>query len=325
MKKVVNCLYETNSYIEMYQPLFDNGFTLDFKNLCHTQEEKAVIGAVTGYNYVIAGSEIWNRHVFENVKSSVRMLVRHGTGMDNVDLEAASDNGITVSNTPGANASAVAELALGMLICLLRRISAFDAGMKRGEWNPTLANSLSGTAGLIGFGAVAREFARILKAFPVDVLVHDIKTDGEAERQYGVKYTSLDELAERSDFISIHVPLSPETAGMVGSGLISKMKGNAIIINTSRGPVVDEDALAGALKAKRIAGAALDVYNAEPLPGDSPLRGLDNVLLTPHVASASVDGQKGMIARCVSNILDFEAGKKFRGLFESTDNRKGVF
>ena len=324
MKKVVNCLYDKDSYIEMYQPLFDRGFTLDYNNIYHTQDEKTVIDAVRGYDYVIAGSETWSRNVFENVKGSVKMLVRHGIGMDNVDVGAAAENGVAVSNTPGANAAAVAEQALGMLICLLRRIAVYDAEMKNGIWKPALSRSLSGTAGLIGFGAVAREFARILKVFPVEILVHDISADEGAIKQYGVEYAELSELAERSDFISIHVPLSPGTAGMVDGRLISKMKRGAVIINTSRGPVIDEGALVGALKTQRIAGAALDVFAFEPLPPDSPLLSLDNVLLTPHVAAASVDGQKGMIAGCVSNILDFEAGRKFRGLIEYTDNRKGV-
>jgi len=303
-----------NSYIEMYRPLFDNGFTLAYNNIGHTQDEQIVIDAVRGYNYVIAGSEIWNRRVFENVKGSVKMLVRHGVGIDNVDVGAAVDAGVAVSNTPGANAFTVAEQALGMLICLLRKIAFYDAEIKRGVWKPTLTSSLSGTVGLVGFGAVAREFAKILKVFPVDILVYDISEDEEAARRYGVKYVTLDELADKSDVISIHVPLSLATEGMINETLISKMRENAVIINTSRGPVIDEDALVKALKEQRIAGAALDVFIVEPLPEKSPLCSLDNVLLTPHTSSASVDGQKTMISKCVSNILDFEAGRKFHGL-----------
>ena len=314
MKRIINCVNRPDSNLYAYKPLFDLGFTLDFHNLNHTQDEHTVIRVVKGYDYVIAGSELWSRKVFETVKDSLKMLVRHGIGMDSVDLQAAADNNIAVSNTPGANAFAVAEHALGMLLCLLRNIHNYDTEMKKNIWNILISPSLSGTIGLLGFGAIGQEFAKILKPFPVEIIAFDVKRDNAAAERIGVEFVSFDELLTRSDFLSIHAAVTPETVGIINNDTIMKMKNGAFIINTSRGSLIDEEALCAAIREKRVAGAALDVFAAEPLQKESPLFKLDNVVLTPHAASSSEGGIKSMVEMCVSNIHDFYLQRPFKGL-----------
>ena len=315
--KVIHCVSDGNlpGEQEIFKPLLDAGIKVDFYHLQSIQDnEKAVIEAVAGYDYVIAGTENWTRNVFEATRGKLKMLVRHGVGMDNVDMDAARELGVAVSNTPGANAWAVAEHALAMLLGLIRKVSKYDRDIRNGVWKRELSGSLSGKVGLVGFGAVAQSFAKLLRPFPVEVLAYDIKFNERAAAETGVKYAELDEMLPQCRVLSIHVPILPETEKFVNDAFIRKMKPDAILINTSRGAVVDEPALISALLEQRLAGAALDVFEFEPVAPDNPLLTMDNTILSPHAANMSIDALRNVAAQCVANILDYELGREVKYL-----------
>jgi phosphoglycerate dehydrogenase-like enzyme len=216
---------------------------------------------------------------------------------EHVDLDAAFARGVTVVNAPGRNAAAVAELTIGLMLGLARRVATVHAMIRRGEWASAVDNltawqgvELSGkTAGLIGYGTIGREVARRLAAFEMEVIAHDpfASRDDERERDGRVALVGLEELLSLSEFVSIHAALTPESRGLLRARELSWMKPSAYLINTARAAIVDEGALLEVLRAGRIAGAGLDVHRVEPLPPDSPWLALDNVLLTPHIGGAT--------------------------------------
>jgi len=228
---------------------------------------------------------------------------------EHVDLDAALDRGVTVVNTPGRNAVAVAELAIALMLGLARRVCNVHSVIRGGEWVSAVDNLTAWrgielshkTAGLIGYGAIGREVAKRLDAFEMEVIAYDPlladkkgpeghKADRAAnKREPGVSFVRLDELLSRSDFVSVHAALTQETRGLLGTREFSLMKPSAYLVNTARAAIVDEGALQEALRAGRIAGAGLDVFTVEPLPPDSPWLTLDNVLLTPHMGGATGD------------------------------------
>jgi D-3-phosphoglycerate dehydrogenase len=218
----------------------------------------------------------------------LKLVARGGVGLDNVDKETCAKRGVKVVNTPGASTNAVAELALGMMLAICRKLAKADAGMKGGKW---LKKELTGTEidgktlGIVGMGRIGTSLAMKAQALGMRVLYYDPRSSGIALG----KGVSLDELFASSDYISLHVPLTPETKGMIGEAALAKMKKNAVVINTARGGLVDEEALYNALKEGRIGGAALDVYPAEPYSGK--LCGLSNVVLTPHIAGSTMEAQ----------------------------------
>ena len=218
-------------------------------------------------------------------------VVQTGAGYDNVDLAACAARGIPVCNAAGVNAAAVAEHAMAMILCWYKNIAYLDSFMKSGEAESSLqyaGGELGGkTVGLIGLGAVARNLAGYCAAFGMRVLGYS-RRPADAP---GVERADLEALLAESDVVSLHVPLTPETRRMIGRDAFERMKPSALLVNTARGAVVDEAALAQALSAHEIAGACLDVYEQEPLAGDSPLRAMPGVILTPHTAGLP-DGVK---------------------------------
>lgn len=217
-------------------------------------------------------------------------------GPVNVNVRAATERGIPVLYTPGRNAEAVADYTLGLIIAEARNIVRAGTALKQGVWRSDYYRyDLSGpelsskTIGIIGYGAVGVMVGDRAKGFGMRVVAYDPYVSGEKMVKHGVSKVELDELLRSSDIVTIHVPLTPETRGLVGEREISSMKPNAYLINTARGGVIDEAALYNALREKRIKGAALDVFEREPLARDSPLLDLDNITLTPHIAGASTD------------------------------------
>ena len=213
-------------------------------------------------------------------------------GYENIDVKAASERGILVLNTPGRNSDAVADFAVGMLLAEARNIARGHLGLKEGRWIREYPNSgmipdLPGkTVGIVGLGEIGRKVAKRLSGFDVKILAYDPFVK---EPPAGIAMVRLEELMEGSDFVTVHARLTKETEGMIGAALIAKMKSSAYLINTSRSALVDEKALYEALKSKKIAGAALDVFDLEPPGADYPLVRLDNVTLTPHMAGGSND------------------------------------
>lgn len=230
----------------------------------------------------------------------LRIIARAGAGLDNIDMDAASKAGIVVSSTPQANSISVAELAVGLMISLARQIPAADWDTRAGGWNRQIftGGELSGkTLGVVGFGRIGVLTATRAKVFGMDIIGHDDYVDPESApvMELGARMVGLDELLAQADFITCHVPLTDGTREMFNADLFEKMKPGAFFINTSRGEVVNENALARALQSEQIAGAALDVRQVEPPDAASPLNALTNVILTPHIAAFTHEAQSRVV------------------------------
>lgn len=245
--------------------------------------------------------------------SALKAIGRAGVGVDNVDIPAASERGIAVFNAPGGNTLAAAELTVGLILSLARKIPQADASLRSGRWDRAEFKGveLAGkTLGLIGAGRIGGEVAVRCRAFAMDVLVYDPYLSASRADELGAELVGLEVVLERADFISIHVPLSDETRGIVGADALAAMKTTAFVVNASRGGVVDEEALATALVDGVIAGAALDVYEREPLDSDSPLRQAPNLVLTPHLGASTAEAQEGVAT---------EVAEKIKTMFETGD------
>ncbi len=234
------------------------------------------------------------REMIDRAKN-LKVIGRAGVGLDNIDVEYAKSKGIKVINTPGATSISVAELTIGLILAVMRKIAYGDRETRVGNWPKKKCKGIEmygKTLGIIGIGRIGREVAKRAKAFGMKVIYYDIfKLDEEKEKELGVEYRELDALISEADVISLHVPLTPETRHMINKDRIEKMKEGAIIINAARGGIVDEDALYDALKSGKLYGAALDVYENEPLK-ESKLFELDNIVFTPHIGAQTKEGQK---------------------------------
>ncbi len=227
----------------------------------------------------------------------LRVIARYGVGINNVDLAAARAQGVVVTNTPGANSAAVAELTIGLLLNLLRPIQRAAAETRQGGWPRLNGVSLVGkTVGLVGLGAIGKEVARRLAGFDCAVVAHDVVADADFARRHAVTLVTLADLLAQSDIVSLHLPVLPETRQMVNAAFLQQMKPGAYLINTSRGELVDEMALLDALVNGRLAGAALDAFQQEPPGADNPLLALPQVIATPHMGAHS-DGATNAMGR----------------------------
>jgi D-3-phosphoglycerate dehydrogenase len=224
---------------------------------------------------------------------SLQVVGRAGVGVDNIDLQAAASQGVVVVNAPQSTTLAVAEHTLALILALARSIAQADASMKAGRWDKKEMEGveLSGKVlGIIGMGQIGSAVAQRARAFGMEIVGYDPLIPGQAIQQRGAEPLSLDDLYTRSDFISLHVPLSPQTAGMIGSEALGRMKPGVRLVCTARGGLVDEAALLAALQAGIVAGAALDVFAQEP-PGESPLVAHPKVIATPHIAAQTAEAQ----------------------------------
>jgi phosphoglycerate dehydrogenase-like enzyme len=235
----------------------------------------------------------------------LKLISIWGTGTDNVDLAAAERHGVTVTNTPAVAAVSIAEHALMLMLAVARRTVLLHAEVVRGEWPRGRMMQLRGkTLGVVGLGAIGREFARMGEALGMNVITWTVHPDPEG----GFRHVEVDTLLRESDVVSLHLRLSPETTGWLGRREFALMKATAMLINTARGPIVDEAALINALQSRRIAGAGLDVFAVEPLPPDHPLTKLDNVVLTPHCAGVTPEVLEAGLALALDNIESFLNG-----------------
>jgi glyoxylate reductase len=234
----------------------------------------------------------------------LKAIANYAVGYDNVDVEAAASRGIPVGNTPDVLTDATADLAFALLLSAARKLPQAAASIPAGEWVTWEPDSHLGydvhgaTLGIVGAGRIGEAVARRAAGFEMQVLVHS-RSDG----------VSLDELLERSDFVSLHCPLTPQTRHLIDGATLAKMKPTAILVNTARGPIVDQAALATALHAGTIAGAALDVTDPEPLPADDPLLGAPNLIVVPHIGSATHSAREQMADLAVDNLLAALAGR----------------
>jgi D-3-phosphoglycerate dehydrogenase len=237
----------------------------------------------------------------------LRVIGRAGVGVDNIDAEAATRRGIVVMNTPGANAVAVAELTIGMMLALARKLPTANAGMHAGRWekkNLQGAELRGKTLGILGLGRIGLEVAKRAKGFGLEIVGSDPFVSAAVARESGIKLVSLDELIAGSDYITLHVGLTPQTTGVINAKTLAKMKKGVRIVNCARGELIDDAALVEALKSGQVAGAALDVFAEEPVK-NSPYAELDNVILTPHIAGSTAEAQEAVGIQIAHQVRDY--------------------
>jgi D-3-phosphoglycerate dehydrogenase len=276
--------------------------------LTHDQLPDGLLAALADADALVVRSAVQADDELMARAPKLRVIGRAGVGVDNIDAEAATRRGIVVMNTPGANAVAVAELTLGMMLALARKLPAANASMHAGKWEK---KSLQGmelrgkTLGILGLGRIGLEVAKRAKSFGLEILGSDPFVSAAVARENGIKLVTLDELFAGSDYLTLHVGLTPQTTGVINAKTLAKMKKGVRIINCARGELIEDAALVEALKSGQVAGAALDVFTVEP-PKDLPYAALDNVILTPHIAGATAEAQEAVgiqIARQVREYL----------------------
>ncbi|WP_196260118.1 phosphoglycerate dehydrogenase [Pelagibacterium limicola] len=256
---------------------------------------------------VVAGVDNWNEAVFA-LAPRLKVIARFGVGVDNIDIEAARARGIKVTNAAGGNANAVAELTIGLVLAAMRNIPQLHATTRQGAWDRFVGEELSGrTVGILGFGNIARMIARKLSGFDVTVIAHDKFPDFEAARTLNVEMVDAKEVLSRSDIVCAMLPSLPETRHFMNAEAFECMKAGAYFINTARGALVDETALKTALDSGRLRGAAIDVYETEPVDPGNPLLNVPGLVTTPHTAAETYETYSsiGLItARAVVDALE---------------------
>lgn len=278
--------------------LRDAGLTTVHAPLTGTRSESELAELLTDIDAVIAASDPFTAPALASARK-LRVIARTGVGFDAIDVEAATSNGIVVCNAPGVNRQSVAELTLAFLLMCARHIDPVVADVRSGGWARPSGTELAGAnLGIIGLGAIGRAVAHLAAAFGMRVLAHDQAIDDSYAREHGISAVSLEQLLQQSDFVSLHLFLGPATHHLINAERLDMMKPSAYLINTSRGPIIDEAALVEALRNNIIAGAALDVVEQEPLPTDAAIRTLPNVILTPHIGGSTRQARdrSGLIA-----------------------------
>ena len=285
------------------------GCELDFNRTGRTLGEQELIGLLPGVFGTIAGGEPYTERVFA-AAPELRVVARMGVGYDKVDVAAATRHGVAICMGFGTNHQAVADHAFALMAGLANRLLSYHNEVMEGRWGGHFQPGLwRTTVGIIGLGRIGRALARRCQGFEMRILAYDAVPDTAYAGAHGIELVDLATLFQEADFVSVNAPLTPQTEKIVNREHLALMKPSAFVINTARGGLVDEAALYEALAAGRIAGAGLDVFEVEPLPPDSPLRRLSNVLLTPHCAGGSIEAVVAMANRCVDNILAVRDGR----------------
>ncbi len=284
------------------------GLELVYHGLPAQLEEEQLLAALDGVEASLAGSEPYTARVLA-AHPRLRVIARVGVGYDAVDVEAATRQGIAVCIAPGTNQGSVAEHTFALLLALTRQLVPQHLGVKAGAWPRGTTVPLRGqTIGVAGLGRIGKAVASRALAFEMNVIAHDPFPDTTWAAQHGIPLVSFEELLRRSDVVTLHMPAMPQTARIINARTLALMKPTAFLINTSRGAVVDEAALYEALKAGRLAGAGLDVFEKEP-PGDNPLLRLDNVVLTPHTAGGDWRSRDEMALSAAQAIVSLYRGE----------------
>jgi D-3-phosphoglycerate dehydrogenase len=248
-----------------------------------------LIPLLAGCDGYIAGLDEIDRAAIHSA-DRLRVISRYGVGVDNIDLDAARDRGIIITNTPGANAVSVAELTIAMLLALARSLISASGATRRGEWPRMSGLTMEEkTIGLLGLGAIGQQVARRLQCFDCRILASDPYSSTNFAARYNIQLLPIDEMARQADFLSVHIPLTNANRELINADFLRTMKPGSFLINTARGELVNEDDLTEALKSGHLRGAALDVFNAEPPPVDHPLLHMQQVIVTPH-CGAHTDG-----------------------------------
>jgi lactate dehydrogenase-like 2-hydroxyacid dehydrogenase len=275
------------------------------------EQEKAKALAQSEY-FLVATARITGDMMKKATR--LRMVQKTGVGCDNIDIKTAAELNIPVCNTPGGNSTAVAELTIAFILNLYRKLNILDRATKNGKWYMweyrLQSFEMKGkTHGIIGMGNIGKATARLSQAFGTKIIYYDkYRLKEDEEKALNVTYMEMDDLLKNSDIVSIHIPLLPETEGLIGERELALMKKNAILINVSRGKIVDEKALAKALKEKRISGAGIDTWANEPVDKDNPLLKFDNVIATPHIGAGTRDTLSNILEMCFKNFSIVESG-----------------
>lgn len=276
-------------------------------------KEDEMVELIKDMDGIIVGIDPITKRVIDNA-SKLKVISKYGVGVDNIDLESAKERNIVVTNTPNANSNAVAELTVGLIISVLRNIPLSDRRVREKKWDRFIGYELYGkTLGVIGTGSIGKRVIKLLRGFDLNIFCYDKFPDYEWAEKENVKYVNFDELLKRSDIITIHIPLTEETRHLISERELSLMKKTAIIINTSRGGIINERDLYKFLKEGKIYGAGLDVLEDEP-PQNSPLIELDNVVITSHIGSHTQESIENMAFMAIDNLISVLKGKepKFR-------------
>lgn len=277
--------------------------------------EETLIGVIEEADGLITRGDVKVTREMMGSSPRLKAVGVHGIGCDHVDLEAAMELGKVVLNTPEALSVTVAEMALALMLSLTRRVVSADKAVRAGEWNRKYSDligiELMGkTVGLIGMGRIGTATATRLKAFETEVLYWSRTRKPELEKELGIEWAELDELLSLSDVISLHVPGTPETHHLLGERALALMKDGVLIVNTARGRVIDQEALIRALRSGKVAGAALDLFEREPLDPSDELAGMDNVILTPHLSASSLEGMQRMATQVAEGVLAVFRGER---------------
>jgi D-3-phosphoglycerate dehydrogenase / 2-oxoglutarate reductase len=281
-------------------------------------DEASLLDRIQGAHTAISirASTLFTRHVIEGSRE-LRHLAIWGPGVDNVDLDAARRMNVTVTNTPDTATEAVAEHCLALLLALARKVPELDSRVRRGEWPRGLLTQLSGnTLGIMGTGQIGKRLAVLGRGIGMNVIAWTRRPDQAWADANGVSYVEFDDILRDADAISLHLRLSPDTRGLIGSEQLARMKPTALIVNVARGGLIDEAALAEALRDGVIAGAALDTFTREPLQAGSPLVEIPNLILSPHTAGTTAEALAQSLEMVVENALSYLSGR--------VENRVGV-
>lgn len=273
--------------------------------------EAELLPLLPGMDAVFASMDKFTAAVLGSKEAAnLKLISRWGVGYDAIDVPAATKQGIVIAYTPGLLNDAVADYAMALLFAVARRVHEGHTSMREGKWTSLWGQDVSGkTLGIIGCGRIGQAVAKRASGFNMRLLGADTQPNDDAKK-LGIEFVPLDQLLAESDYVSLHCALTPETRGLIGEAQLRKMKPTAYLINTARGPVVDEAALLRALNEKWIAGAAIDAFVVEPLPADHPLRSAPNLLLTPHQASFGTDTGARVSEAAARAIVDMQAGRK---------------
>jgi D-3-phosphoglycerate dehydrogenase len=290
-----------------------HGFQLVLNDLDRPLTKADLLQRAPGIFAAIAGVETWDTEVFDAAES-LQIVARLGVGLDNIDLAAARSRGIAVTNVPGGNAESVGEFALALLLDVLRGISKMNTELRNGLWDRVLGSELRGkSVGLIGLGATAQAFVRRLSGFDVAIKAYDPYVDTDTAGELGVDLVPSPHFTD-CDVISLHAPLTEQTRHLVDADFLARIKPGTVLINTSRGGLIDEPALLQALQSGQLSGAGLDVFETEPLPSDSPLLATPRVVATMHAAADTNQSYERNGMATATAIIDMACGHQPKNL-----------
>src|SRR5437588_1215658 len=295
------------------QPLRDAGFTVDKNTKLSAAELRAALAGCEG---LIVRSETKVTADLLDAAKQLRVIGRAGVGVDNIDVPAATAYGIVVMNAPDGNTITTAEHTIALLVALARRVPQANSSLKSGKWerkNFIGTELLGKTLGIIGLGRIGRVVADRARALGMKILAYDPFVAPEQARDLEIETASFEDAVTRSDFLTIHTPLTAETRGIIGPDAFARMKQGVRVINCARGGLVDEAALYQAIKSGKVAGAALDVFDQEPPPADHPLLSLDEVIVTPHLGASTTEAQEGVAFTVAEQMRDYLLTGALRG------------